>query len=164
MKTMGAVPEDLEAVVRFRSRNFTLGQAKLKSVWADERIDSLVSEMDNVRFARENIAAAKSESSLTAEEVHQLNQLAALTAKYACDGCSHLCESTIDKEVAIAASLRYLMYYECYGKEERARELYQQIPEHARQASAASLAAACAVCPQGIDIPERLRRAEELLA
>jgi predicted aldo/keto reductase-like oxidoreductase len=56
------------------------------------------------------------------------------------------------------------MYYECYGKEARARELYRQIPERARQVSEASLAAACAVCPQGIDIPARLRRARELLA
>ena len=36
MKTMGAVPKTQEDVVQFRSKNFTLGQAKLKSVWADE--------------------------------------------------------------------------------------------------------------------------------
>jgi len=164
MKTMGSVPRDLEKVVEFRSKNFSLGQAKLKSVWADERIDSVVSEMDSVRFARENIAAAKTESPLTAEEVHQLNQLAALTANYACNGCSHLCESAVEGEVAIADSLRYLMYYECYGKKDRARALYHEIPEHARQVSEGALRAACAVCPQGIDIPARMQRARELLA
>jgi predicted aldo/keto reductase-like oxidoreductase len=164
MKTQGSVPEDIEKVVEFRSRDFSLGQAKLKSVWADERIDSLVSEMDSVRVVRENIAAAKTQSSLTAEEVHQLNQLAALTANYSCNGCSHLCESAVEGEVAIAASLRYLMYYECYGKQDRARELYQRIPEHARRVSEESLRAACAVCPQGIDIPARMREAHTLLA
>jgi len=164
MKTQGSVPRDLEKVVEFRSQNYSLGQAKIKSVWADERIDSLVSEMDSVRVARENIAAAKAETPLSAQEVHQLNQLAALTAGYACNGCSHLCEAAVEAQVSIAAPLRYLMYYECYGKTDRARELYQQIPAQAREIRAEALHAACAVCPQGIDIPARLRRARALLA
>ena len=164
MKTQGSVPRDLESVVDFRSGNFTLGQAKLKSVWADERIHSIVSEMDSVRLVRENVAAARSEESLTAEESHQLNQLAALTAGYACNGCNHLCENTIAREVAIAAPLRYLMYYECYGKTDRARDLYRAIPAAARRVSAGELQQACRVCPQGIDIPARLGRARALLA
>ena len=164
MKTQGSVPRDLESVVGFRSKEFTLGQAKLKSVWADERINSIVSEMDSVRYVRENVAAARSEKPLTAEESHQLNQLAALTAGYACNGCKHLCEQTVVRDVAIAESLRYLMYFESYGKADRARELYRAIPVAKRAASDEELCRACQVCPQGIDIPARLRRARELLA
>jgi len=164
MKTQGSVPRDLESVVGFRSKEFTLGQAKLKSVWADERINSIVSEMDSVRYVRENVAAARSEKPLTAEESHQLNQLAALTAGYACNGCKHLCEQTIARDVAIAEPLRYLMYFECYGKTGRARDLYRAIPIAKREASEEELQRACQVCPQGIDIPARLRRAHELLA
>jgi predicted aldo/keto reductase-like oxidoreductase len=164
MKTQGSVPRDLESVVGFRSKEFTLGQAKLKSVWADERIDTIVSEMDSVRYVRENVAAARSEKPLTAEESHQLNQLAALTAGYACNGCKHLCEQTVAHDVAIAESLRYLMYFESYGKTDRARDLYRAIPVARRQASDTELQRACQVCPQGIDIPARLRRARELLA
>jgi uncharacterized protein len=164
MKAQGSVPSDLESVVDFRSKDFTLGQAKLKSVWADERINSIASEMDSVRYVRENVAAARSEKSLTAEESHQLNQLAALTAGYACNGCKHLCEETIARDVAIAETLRYLMYFECYGKTNRARDLYRGIPVAKREASDMELRRACQVCPQGIDIPARLRRARELLA
>lgn len=164
MKTQGSVPRDLEAVIDFRSRDFTLGQAKLKSVWADERISSIVSEMDSVKYVRENVAAARSQKPLTAEDTHQLNQLAALTADYACNGCKHLCEAAVSARVQIAAPLRYLMYAECYGKTERARELYQAIPIAARDLPDEQLACASAVCPQGIDIPTRLRRARELLA
>jgi predicted aldo/keto reductase-like oxidoreductase len=65
--------------------------------------------------------------------------------------------------VAIAAPLRYLMYHECYGKTERARELYRGIPATAREFSDRELEQACRLCPQGIDIPARLRRARELL-
>lgn len=164
MKTQGSVPGDIESVVGFRSENFTLGQAKLKSVWADERINSIVSEMDSVRYVRENVAAARSAKPLTAEESHQLNQLAALTAGYACNGCKHLCEQTIGRDVAIAETLRYLMYFECHGKTGRARDLYRAIPVARREASDEELQRACQVCPQGIDIPARLRRACELLA
>jgi hypothetical protein len=67
--------------------------------------------MDSVKYVRENVAAARSEKSLTAEESHQLNQLAALTAGYACNGCKHLCEQTIARKVAIADQLRFLAYY-----------------------------------------------------
>jgi predicted aldo/keto reductase-like oxidoreductase len=164
MKTQGSVPRDLEAVVNFRSKDFTLGQAKLKSVWADERISSIVSEMDSVRYVRENVAAARSETPLSAEEGHQLNQLAALTAGYACNGCKHLCENAVARQVSIADPLRFLMYYECYGKAARARELYRAIPVSARHLSDQELQQASRVCPQGIDIAARLRRARDLLA
>ena len=164
MKTMGSVPKNLEEVVQFKSQNFNLAQAKLKSVWADQRIDTVVSEMDSVRVARENIAAAKTEIPLTAEETHQLNQLAALTANYACNGCSHLCEAAISGQTAIADQLRYLMYYESYGKAERARELYQTMPESGRDFAVGDLRKAAAVCPQGIDIAARLQQAKSILA
>ena len=168
MKTMGSVPKNIESVAKFRSNNFTLGQAKLKSVWADERIDTIVSEMDSVGLARENIAAAKSEVDLSAGEFQQLNQLAALTANYHCNGCSQICESAMNQPVAIADTLRYLMYYESYGKQERAQELYQSIPEQQRvaltdQASMQELKQASKLCPQGIDLTERLTTAQTVL-
>ena len=128
------------------------------------RISSICSEMDSVKYVRENVAAARSEKSLTAQESHQLNQLAALTAGYACNGCNHICEGAVTREVSIADTLRYLMYYECYGKTGRARELYRAIPASARDVSDDELQQACQVCPQGIDIPARLRRARDLLA
>lgn len=168
MKTMGSVPKDIESVVQFRSNNFTLAQAKLKSVWADERIATIVAEMESVGQARENIAAAKSVIDLNAMEFQQLNQLAALTANYHCTGCSQICESALNQPIAVADSLRYLMYFESYGKKQRAQELYQSIPAnqrftHADAASMRALAKASALCPQGIDIAERLTTARALL-
>lgn len=164
MKTMGSVPRDIESVVDFQSKEFTLPQAKLKSVWADERIDSLVSEMDSVNVAKENIAAAKSQSPLTAAEAHQLNQLAALTAGYACNGCNHICENAIASDTAIASQLRFLMYHECYGNDVKAKQLFARLPQNARRFDKKELYRASAVCPQGIDIAARLTRAHELLA
>ncbi len=127
MKTQASVPDDKDEVRRFRSENFTLGQAKLKAVWADERIDAAVSMMPNTRILRENIAAAKSQKQLTMAEFHQLNRYAAQTASNRCRGCSHLCESKVDGEFRIADALRYLMYDECYGRTNEARALYRAL-------------------------------------
>lgn len=159
MKTNGSVPQSAEKVIAFRSRRFTLGQAKLKAVWADERIDSLLSEMDSIRVMRENIAAARSEINLTAGEFHQLNRLAALTAHLSCQGCANLCESAAGGTVKIADTLRFLMYHEAYGDAPRARRLYAELPPAARDFHGADLAAAAAACPQGIDIAGRLEAA-----
>ena len=164
MKTMGSVPKDLEQVVEFKSDDFSLPQAKLKSVWADERIDSVVSEMDSVKVARENIAAARSEKPLAAADLMKLNRLAALTANYACNGCNHLCENAIGSDTAIADQLRYLMYYECYDKPARAKELFKALPVARRQFSETDICRATEVCPQGIDIASRLRDAHRQLA
>jgi hypothetical protein len=163
MKTMGSIPSDAEEVARFRSDNFSIAQAKLKSVWADERIDSLASEMDSVRVTRENIAAAKSSPSLSAEEVHQLNRLAARTSHLYCKGCSHLCESRQEGKTRIADILRFLMYHESYGKTSRARELYATLSPECRNFSGEDIARAMEVCPQGIDIATRLRKAKSVL-
>ncbi|MFW2366373.1 MAG: aldo/keto reductase [Desulforhopalus sp.] len=164
MKTMGSVPPDAEAVLNFKSQNFTLGQAKLKSVWADDRIDSVVVEMDSTKVARENIAAAKSGEQLTANEIHQLNRLAAMTAQYSCQGCSHLCEKAVNRSARIADSLRYLMYHECYGKNDIAKELYHLIPINSRTLTDKETTIAQSICPQGIDIKSRLELAQRKLS
>lgn len=163
MKTMSSISEDDEKVIEFKSKNFSLAQAKLKSVWEDERIDSIVCEMANVGEAKENIAAAKSVNRLSANELHQLNRLSALTASLACAGCSNICESGIEGDTRISDILRYKMYYEGYGKKEQARALYNQLPLKSRTYNRADVLNVQKRCPQGIDIAGQLKKAETLL-
>lgn len=163
MKTQASIPDDQEKVVEFKSKNWTLGQAKLKSVWADERIDAAVSHIDNLQLLEENTAAAISPAQLTMDEYHQLNRLARLTAPYTCLGCNHLCESKVDGKLKIAAALRYLMYEECYHDPETARMLYHALEPAERDFDGVDLAAATAACPQDIQIAARLQKAREHL-
>lgn len=163
MKTMAAVSEDHEKVVEFRSQDFTLPQAKLKSVWADDRIDICVSEMENIQIVTENTAAAISSRQMAASDLVQLNRLATATAPYYCLGCSQTCESRIKGDVKVADTLRYLMYHESYGNSGRGRELYQQLSANERDFADLDLAEATAACPQGIDIAQRLRDAKAAL-
>jgi predicted aldo/keto reductase-like oxidoreductase len=164
MKTQESVPDDQTEVVKFQSKEFNLAQAKLKAVWADERIDSAVSHMDNTTKLAENVAAAKSPVQLSMAEFQQLRRLATVGAPYSCHGCNHICESRVDGEVKVADSLRYLMYHECYGDTQRAKELYRKLTPAERAIETVSFRDAEAVCPQGIRISERLERARQLLA
>ncbi len=164
MKTMGGVSSDEESVVKFRSKNFSLAQAKLKSVWEDERIDTIVSEMQNVQQVVENATAARTATKLSASEFHQLNQLAAYTDHLACNGCSHICESAIRGNTRIADQLRFLMYYENYGDPKRAKSNYQSLAATHRAFEHEDLRRASERCPQKINITARLQKAKELLA
>lgn len=164
MKTIASVPDDQEKVVQFKSQNFTLGQAKLKAVWADERIDGIASKMSNLEEALENVSAAVSQTKLAMEEYVQLNRLAAHTAPWHCRGCSHRCEACGTGELRIAEILRYLMYYECHGEREEARQLYQALRPEERCLAGTPLEEAMRACPQGIDLAARLAHAEHLLS
>lgn len=163
MKTQASVPQDSEKVVEFQSKQFNLAQAKIKAVWADDRIDALSSEMTNTQQIRENTDAAKTLTQLSMQEFHELNRYAAQTASYRCNGCNHLCEPHAGG-IAIAETLRYLMYAECYGKVGRARELYQALSETERAFERSDLAAAAKACPQRIDIARRLADAKVMLS
>jgi hypothetical protein len=163
MKTQDSVPDDQENVKKFQSKNFNLFQAKLKAVWADERIDSAISHMDNVERLAENVAAAKSPAQLTMSEFRQLQQIATASAALSCQGCSHICEPHVEGEVKIARTLRYLMYEECYGEPDRAQELYRKLTPAERASVGVDFSRAAAACPQGIDIATRMQVARRKL-
>jgi len=163
MKTQESVPDDQVEVAKFQSNNFNLAQAKLKAVWADERIDSAVSHMDNTTKLAENVAAAKSPVQLSMNEFQQLRQIATASAAYSCHGCSQICESRVDGDLKIADTLRYLMYHECYGEPQRANQLYRALSPTQRTLDGIDFARAEAACPQGIRIAERLALARRTL-
>ncbi len=164
MKTQRSVPAEQEEVIKFKSKDFTLGQAKLKAVWADERIDSAVSHMDSLELLKENVAAARSPIKLGMADFHQLNRLAACTSGFACMGCSQYCQPHVVADTRIADSLRYLMYYECYDEPEEAKRLYRKMSPGEREIDGVDFAAATRACPEGVDIANRLKLAQEVLA
>ena len=164
MKAQDSTLQDRDEVKKFQSENFTLGQAKLKAVWADERISGCTSGMTNMKLLRENSNAARSMTQLAMSEFMQLNRYAARTADSRCKFCSHICESQIDGNTRVAEALRYLMYDECYGEHEKARQLYRALRPGERDFRSVDLARATEACPQGINIRARLELAESRLA
>ncbi|MAE72096.1 MAG: hypothetical protein CME06_16710 [Gemmatimonadetes bacterium] len=163
MKTIESVPEKSEKAVGFSSKNFTLPQAKLKAVWADERISSICSHIDNTAKLAENVAAAKSPVRLSMHDIQELRRVDREYASLHCLGCSHFCEPEAGGGVRIADTLRYLMYSECYGEPERARTLYAELSDQERGSGSVDFARARSACPRGIDIPSRMALARHLL-
>lgn len=164
MKAQDSTLQDLDEVKKFQSENFTLGQAKLKAVWADERISGCTSGMTNMKLLRENSDAARSVTQLAIGEFMQLNRYAARTADTRCKFCSHICESHIDGNTRVAQALRYLMYDECYGEHEKARAMYRALRPDERDIRHVDLDRATGACPQGINIRKRLELAHSRLA
>jgi predicted aldo/keto reductase-like oxidoreductase len=139
-------------------------QAVMKAVWADDRLTAAVSEMDNLDKIRENVAAAVDKTKLTAAEWEALWKYAANTRSITCDGCDHICGAAVDAPVDIGATLRYLMYHDTYGKRDRARELFRELPAEARSFSHVDFSAARAACPHGLDLERLMKRAAAVLA
>jgi predicted aldo/keto reductase-like oxidoreductase len=164
MKTQSSVPTDNEFVQKFQSQNFSLHQARLKAAWADERISGCVSGMTNMQIMMENATAARSVADLTATEVNQLQRYASETAHLNCKGCTHICESRVAGDLRIGEHLRYLMYAECYGEKDGARDMYAALSPSERDFGSVDLAEATRACPQGIDIRARLETARSVLA
>jgi predicted aldo/keto reductase-like oxidoreductase len=143
----------------FMDKGFKKEQAAIKTVFTDQRIHVVVSEMTNRDMLRENIAAA-TDHTLSLRDQKLLEEYRLATAHLYCHGCGHHCEPAAGG-VAVADILRYLRYDEVYGKRRRARELYQALPPEARNLVAADLTAAQAACPHGLPVVELIRRADE---
>jgi uncharacterized protein len=161
MKTQGGAvnfPDKMEAL---KAKGFKKETAAIKTVWMDDRMQVVVSEMTNRGDLRENIAASRDE--LTPKEARLLEELRLRTAHLYCHGCGHLCETSA-KGVPVSTVLRYLRYYEVYGKRQQARALYQALPPEARALASADLPAAQAACPHGLPVVELVHRADRLMS
>jgi predicted aldo/keto reductase-like oxidoreductase len=135
--------------------------AAIKTVFAGQRMQAVVSEMTNRDQLRENIAAAANPA-LSSRDQRLLEEYRQATAHLYCQGCGQHCEPAAGG-IAVAEILRYLRYDEVYGKRTRARELYQALSPEARDIARADLTATQAACPHGLPVAELLRRADESL-
>jgi uncharacterized protein len=156
-------PEDLSAVQHFIDKGYTLEQAKLKFVWADERVASCLSKITSMTILKDNVAAAADGKKLSALDTKVLNDLAENTRGFYCRGCMN-CELAMSSESRIYDVLRYMMYYNSYGERDQARELFRQMPETIRSAMPSrDYSKAEAACPNRIRISSAMREAATLL-
>jgi predicted aldo/keto reductase-like oxidoreductase len=148
----------------FIEKGFTDNQAKLKAVWTNPEIASICSQMPNLTILMSNVAAAMDKTSLSAGDLHLLDQYARETASYYCAGCSNLCETVLTEVFPVANVMRYLMYYESYGEHERARSLYGKLsPVTRERIGNIDYSLAENRCPQGIPIARAMRKAQKVL-
>jgi uncharacterized protein len=161
MKTQGGAANFPDKMAALQAKGFKKEVAAIKTVWMDQRMQVVVSEMTNVSDLRENVAA--SGDGLSVKEARLLEEHRQKTANLYCHGCGHLCE-TAAKGVPVATVLRYLRYYSVYGKRQQARDLYQALPPEARHLAQADIAAAEAACPHGLPVVDLIKEADRRLA
>lgn len=161
MKTQGGSVNFPDKMKTLEAKGYKKEVAAIKTVWQDQRMQVVVSEMTNRSDLRENIAASRDE--LTPKEARLLEEYRLKTAHLYCHGCGHLCE-TAAHGVPVADVLRFMRYYEVYGKREAARSLYQALPNAARPVADSRLDLVDAACPHGLPVAELLRKADRLLS
>ena len=166
MKTQGSASSFAPRVDPFKAAGYSKHQAVLKAVWKDERIASAISAMPSIAVLKENASAATME--LTAREQELLDQYAALTSPTychgGCGGCHRECETAAGRPLAIADTLRYLMYHDAYGRRAEAREKYSSLDPVARAWNGVDLDEIERSCPAGVAVKSLIQRAEMALS
>jgi aryl-alcohol dehydrogenase-like predicted oxidoreductase len=151
----------------FRKRGLSQHQAAVKAVAADGRVASICSEMTTVDMVQKNADAITSK--LTVSERNAIREHARLISHLWCRGCDHICRAASGPgaQVAVADTLRFLMYHDHYGKREHARELFAALPAEQRAPEAienGDWKAAESVCPYHVPLAKLMARVKARLA
>ena len=158
MKTLKGAKH--RGLAEFRPEADTYAQAAFKWVLANPSVSNLVvSFYDNQHPDEYLFASGKTLEQSDVAVLSKYDQLIAGTHCFQhCGDCLGACPSGL----AINDILRHRMYFEDYGDEKQAMQLYAKLD---RQADACiDCAAPClGSCPQGIQIQERLIGAHERL-
>ncbi len=150
---------------RFIKKGFTPEQTKLKVVWENPHIASICSEMPNMTILQANVAAALDQTELSLQDRHLLEGYAQASAPGYCSGCGNVCEAALKDDVPVSDIMRYLMYHDEYGRQQRAIRLFNDLPSMMRKRLASTdYVKAEQLCPQKMPIARLMHRAAEVLS
>ncbi len=172
MKTLGLrsdhkveTEEGKKLVGQFLQRGFTETQANIKVVLEDERISSACVGMNNVSHLASNASATIDNTKLSQADIAAFKEYAQTTCRGYCAGCAYICDSALPDVPYVSDIMRYLMYYNSYGEQDRARELFAQIPGKVRnKLLTTDYTLAEARCPQRLPIAKLVAEAVRKLA
>ncbi|MCX6894001.1 MAG: aldo/keto reductase, partial [Verrucomicrobia bacterium] len=149
----------------FDKLNLTTHQAILHAVWSDPRISSICNALENVGQIESSTAAARSyKTPLTAAQLELLKQTVVANAGNTfCPGCPSCNGFAANSRFALNDISRYVTYYEQDGLL-AARDLYQELPPSARDATGVDLTALRDGCAYRVDYPALVKRAAQYFA
>lgn len=167
MKFRGLGPTGQHAMLRelelFNQRGLDADIAKLKAIWQDRRISTVLATARDVETLKAFAGAASDFNGASEDEMRALRALAEATMSDYCEGCGHRCEPAAG--LPVADVMRCLMYRRGYGDPERARAAYRRLPEHVRsRMSTADLSRAERLCPRHLPLARLVREAAAELA
>lgn len=157
--------EDKKLVGYFQKQGLTEGQAKIKVVLQDKRFSSICVGMDSMLLLNMNIAAMLKKTKLSHADMEVFREYAEATCDGYCAGCADICDSALPNVPYVSDIMRYLMYYDSYGRHDEARQLFARIPEKVRsQLKTTDFGTAERLCPQRLAIGELVAEAVSKLA
>jgi predicted aldo/keto reductase-like oxidoreductase len=131
--------------------------------WAlrNESVDTSAVCMSDFEQVEENVRALSQSYSQADEELLRA-KLAFLTSRYCrmCGACGGVC----DRGLPVPDMLRFLTYAEGYRDFPLARQSYLELPQAVRRIRCRDCNACTVECPNGVQVRDRLIRAQELLA
>jgi len=168
MKVMGhsiSTEEDKKLTRHFLKKGYTEGQAKLKAALGDKRFTAACVTMENTALITSNAAAALDKTKLSQTDHQMLKDHAKATCSGYCAGCSEFCDNTLPHMPVVSDVMRYLMYYNSYGDEAKAQQLFKEIPSSIRKnLISMDYTQAEKVCPQKLPIGMLIKEAVKKLS
>jgi predicted aldo/keto reductase-like oxidoreductase len=153
----GADPQTLKKVLG------TKGGALAAIKWAlrNQSVDTAIVCMTDQDQLDENLRAMA--EPYTDQDEQILQSLLAYIGPMYCRMCGS-CNGVCDKGVPVPDMLRFLTYAEGYGQFAMAREHFLGLPEHIRAIRCSDCDSCSVDCPNGVQVRDRVMRAQELLA
>ncbi len=135
--------------------------AALKWVLKNPNVNAAIPSMTDMEQLDENIRAL-SEPFTSADQKILAAHLKTIRPLY-CSTCGS-CTGKCSQGMPVADVLRYLSYSEGYGEFQLARESFLSLPSEIRKIRCESCTTCAIRCPNGVQIPQRLKIAQELFA
>lgn len=158
MKTLKGAKH--KGMMEFQDESTSYTQAAFKWVMSDPAVSCLVISFYDNQHIDEYIYASGKE--LTNEDVAILDKYDDLIAGTHCFTSCGDCLDSCPSSLPINDVLRHRMYFEDYGDQKQAMELYAKLEKNAD--ACINCAAPCTgACPEGINIQERMIGAHERL-
>jgi len=156
---------EYKMVTHFLEKGYTREQALIKAVLEDKRFTAACIRMENVTLLRSNVAAVLDKTNLTQADADVFRKYAAAACSGYCAGCAYICDAALPETLYTSEIMRYLMYYNSYGEQQEARELFAQIPSNVRdKLLSTDYSSAEARCPQHLPIGKLIAEAVSKLA
>jgi hypothetical protein len=156
--TVGSYRIDAEKLNKLKAEGAPV--AALKWVMKNPNIDTVIPSIVDNEQLEQNIAAMSSpysagDAKLLAMRLEQIKPLY-------CRMCG-ACDGKCRQGLPVSDMLRFLMYAEGYGQFPMAREHFRSLPAEIAAVRCNSCTTCSVQCPNGVRVPSRLQRAQELL-
>jgi len=153
------------AVAGFIPRDINLPKegplAAIKWVLLNPAISTTVPYMKNIIELAMNVRAMT--EAYTPQDEKMLYMRNREIRPFYCRMC-YECKGKCPKDVPVTDELRFLAYYDFGGNFYQAQENFRRLPEEIRSVRCSDCSSCAIQCPNGVDVQNRLIRAQELLA